>query len=42
MQGMVFTMDANGGRSVAPGAKVSLNGPTLSETSADAEGKFVN
>jgi hypothetical protein len=41
VQGMVFTTDANGGRSVVPGLKVSLNGPTPSETSADAEGKFV-
>jgi hypothetical protein len=41
VQGIVFTTDANGGRSVLPGAKVSLNGPTPTETSADAEGKFV-
>jgi hypothetical protein len=41
VQGTVFTTDADGGRSVVPGAKVSLNGPTLSGTSADAEGKFV-
>jgi carboxypeptidase family protein len=38
---MVFTTDPDGGRSVVPGAKVSLNGPTPSETSVDAEGKFV-
>ena len=41
VQGTVFTTDADGGRSVAPGAKVSLSGPTPSETSADAEGKFI-
>jgi Carboxypeptidase regulatory-like domain len=41
LQGTVFTTDADGGRSVVPGAKVSLNGPTPSETSPDAEGKFV-
>jgi hypothetical protein len=38
---MVFTTDADEGRSVVPGAKVSLSGPTPSETSADAEGKFL-
>src|ERR1700734_1921721 len=38
VQGMVTT-DANGGRSLAPDAKVSLNGPTPSGTSADTEGK---
>jgi hypothetical protein len=42
VQGMVFSTDANGGRSVVPGAKVSLNGPTPSESSADVEGKLVN
>jgi hypothetical protein len=41
VQGTVFTTDVDGGRSVAPGAKVSLSGPTPSETSADAEGKFI-
>src|SRR5580658_10095652 len=41
VQGLVFTTDADGGRSVVPGAKVSLNGPTPSESSADSEGKFL-
>jgi hypothetical protein len=30
VQGTVFTTDAEGGRSVVPGAKVSLNGPGTS------------
>lgn len=41
VQGMVFTADANEGRFVVPDAKVSLNGPTPSEPSAEGEGKFV-
>ena len=41
VQGMVFTADAAGGRSVVPGAKVSLTGPAVRETEADATGKYV-
>jgi outer membrane receptor protein involved in Fe transport len=41
VQGLAFTADANGGRSVVPNAKVSLNGPTPGEASTDAAGKFV-
>ncbi len=40
VQGVVFTADAAGGRSVVPGAKVSLTGPDVRETEADATGKY--
>jgi hypothetical protein len=40
VQGVVFTADAAGGRSVVPGAKVSLTGPAVRETEADATGKY--
>src|SRR5580692_10517772 len=33
VQGIVFATDADGGRYVVPGAKLSMNGPTPSETS---------
>src|ERR1700730_11606849 len=39
--GVVFTPDADGGRSVVPGAKISLIGPATRETEADAAGKYV-
>lgn len=41
VQGVVFTSDADGGRSVVPGAKVFLDGPAARETEADAAGKYV-
>ena len=40
LQGVVFTADADGGRSVVPGAKVFLNGPATRVTEADAAGKY--
>jgi hypothetical protein len=41
VQGVVFTADADGGRSVVPGAKVSLTGLANRETEADIAGKYV-
>src|SRR5882762_2957458 len=41
VQGVVFTSDADGGRSVVPGTKVSLDGPDARETEADAAGKYM-
>jgi hypothetical protein len=38
VQGVVFIADADGGRSVMPGAKVSLNGPANRETEAAVGG----
>jgi hypothetical protein len=35
VQGVVFTSDADGGRSVVPGAKVFLDGPAVRETETD-------
>lgn len=40
VRGVVFTIDRDGGRSVVPGAKISLDGPAHIEAEADAEGKF--
>jgi hypothetical protein len=40
VQGMVFTADANGGRSVVPAAKISLDGPAHLQLQTDNEGKF--
>lgn len=40
VQGVAFTIDADGGRSVVPRAKIALEGPKHIETEADAEGKF--
>jgi len=40
VQGVVITIDSDGGRSVVPGAKVSLDGPKHIDAEADAEGKF--
>ena len=40
VRGVVFTADADGGRSVVPGAKISLIGPATRATEADAAGKY--
>jgi hypothetical protein len=40
VQGTVFTADADGGRSVVPAAKISLDGPAHLELQTDNEGKF--
>ncbi len=40
VQGSVFTTDADGGRSVVPAAKISLDGPVHLEVQTDNEGKF--
>jgi hypothetical protein len=40
VQGVVFTADADGGRSVVPAAKISLDGPVHLDVQADNEGKF--
>ena len=40
VQGLLFTADADGGRSVVPAAKISLDGPVHLEVHADNEGKF--
>ena len=40
VQGIVFTIDPDGGRSIVPGAKVSLDGPAHFEGESSAEGKF--
>ena len=40
VQGVVITIDPDGGRSVVPGAKISLNGLKHIDAEADAEGKF--
>lgn len=40
MQGVLFTADADGGRSVFPAAKVSLDGPIHIEAQSDHQGKF--
>ena len=37
--GVVFTADADGGRSIVSGAKISLIGPATRETEADVAGK---
>lgn len=41
VQGMVFTADADGGRSVVPAVKISLDGSSHIETQSTPEGKFV-
>jgi hypothetical protein len=41
IQGVVFTADAGGERSVLPAAKISLDGATHVETESNNEGKFV-
>jgi hypothetical protein len=40
VQGLVFTADADGGRSVVPAAKISLDGPVHLKVQTDNEGKF--
>ena len=40
VQGVVFTSDTDGGRSIVPGAKVFLNGPATWETEADGAGEY--
>ena len=40
VQGVVFTADADGGRSVVLAAKISLDGPVHLEAQTDNEGKF--
>lgn len=40
VRGLVFTADADGGRSVVPAAKISLDGPAHLEVRTNAEGKF--
>lgn len=40
IQGVVITIDPDGGHSVVPRAKVSLDGPKHFDAEADAEGKF--
>jgi hypothetical protein len=37
---VVFTADADGGRSIVSGAKISLIGPATRETEADVAGKY--
>jgi hypothetical protein len=41
VQGVAFTADADGGRSVVPAAKISLDGSSHIEAQSTAEGKFV-
>jgi len=40
VQGVVFTMEADGTRAVVPAAKISLDGPIHLEAETDGEGKF--
>ena len=40
VEGLVFTSDADGGRSVVAAAKISLDGPIHLEIQTDNEGKF--
>lgn len=40
VHGVVITSDADGGRSMVPRAKISVDGPRHTEVEADAEGKF--
>lgn len=41
VSGVVFTRDADGGRTVVPDAKVSISGATASETETDAAGEYI-
>jgi hypothetical protein len=41
VQGLVFIRDADGGRSVVPATKVSMDGPAHIEAQTDNEGTFV-
>jgi hypothetical protein len=40
IQGVVFTIDPDGGRSVVPGTKISLDGSAHLEEESDGEGQF--
>src|SRR5215472_6372283 len=40
VHGVVITIDADGGHSVVPGAKISLDGPKHIDAEADPDGKF--
>lgn len=40
IQGVVFTIDTDGGRSVVPGTKISIDGSTQFEGESDAQGQF--
>jgi hypothetical protein len=40
VHGVVVTLDPDGGRSVLPGAKISLSGPAQIEVESDAQGRF--
>jgi hypothetical protein len=40
VQGLVFITDADGGRSVVPATKITLDGPAHIEVQSDDEGKF--
>src|ERR1700746_3307723 len=40
VQGLVFIADADGGRSVVPATKITLDGPAHIEVQSDKEGKF--
>ncbi len=40
IDGVVFTVDANGGHAVIPTARISLDGPTHIEAESDGAGKF--
>jgi len=40
VDGVAFTVDANGGRAVIPAARISLDGPTHIEAESDGAGKF--
>jgi hypothetical protein len=40
VQGRAFVADADGGRSVVPATKITLDGPTHLEAQSDNEGKF--
>jgi len=40
IHGVVFTIDPDGSRSVVPGTKISLDGPTHFEGESDAQGQF--
>ena len=40
VEGVAFTVDANGGHAVIPTARISLDGPTHIEAESDGAGKF--
>jgi len=40
VQGIVFITDPDGGRSIVPGAKISLDGPAHFEGKSSTDGKF--